>query len=391
MSDRSPRQAPDDALLADAAASWRSAYVHLPYCRRRCPYCDFAVVAGGEAGSGTERAYVESVITEIGLEERWAPLHAVNFGGGTPSLIPSEDLVAILGALEHRFGFEAGVEVSIEANPEDWTPGLGEELVAAGCNRISFGVQSFDAGVLEWLGRAHTPDAAVRAVAGAGTAGFASVGLDLIYGSPGETMRSWRRTVEQALGLEPHHVSAYALTVELGTELSRAVRAGAPGPDPDDQADRYEHIVEAAGERGLVRYEVSNWAVPGHHVRYNLSTWAQGEYLAFGLSANDHRTGRRSRNVRRLNRYLELVASGQRPRAGFEELDAWGAEQERVLLGLRRAAGVAPGAAGRALLSDPGGIRLLEAGVISVREGRLVVNRPLLTDAVARSVLSLSP
>jgi oxygen-independent coproporphyrinogen-3 oxidase len=245
--------------------------------------------------------------------------------------------------------------------------------------------------VLEWLGRAHTPEQAASAVAGARRAGFRSVSVDLIFGSPVESRASWQRSVAAALGLEIDHLSCYALTVEPGTPLSRSVRAGAPAPDPDAQADRYEAAWEAAGAAGLQRYETSNAARPGHACVYNLVTWAGGEYQGFGNGAHRHVGGTRSWNVRRVDRYLERVEAGGRATSGEERLDAWGREQERLVLGLRRASGTAIGEAGRALLDSPEGARLVAAGVLAADGGRLRVDRPLLGDAVARAVLGLDP
>jgi oxygen-independent coproporphyrinogen-3 oxidase len=380
--------APDSAELADAAAQLRSAYVHVPFCRRRCPYCDFAVVAGDEGGSPyTITRYVQALIAEIAMERPWDQLHAVNFGGGTPSSLPPGALAAVLTALRRRFGIATEAEVSLEANPEDWDGEYAETVRTTGFTRVSFGVQSFDADVLASLGRLHTPAQGTSAVHRARAVGFETISLDLIYGTPGESLASWSRSVDEAMALEPDHLSAYALTVERGTELSRRVLAGAPAPDPDDQADKYEYLSSAAARAGLTRYEVSNWARPGHHCRYNLATWGQGEYLAFGLGAHGHRNGVRRRNVRRLDVYLDRIEAGERPEAGSEVIDGWSTEQERVMLGLRRAAGVAEGPVTDALLASSAGAQLAAAGVLEVAGGRIRVVAPLLTDAVVREVL----
>jgi oxygen-independent coproporphyrinogen-3 oxidase len=381
---------PDSVELAEEAAAWRSAYVHVPFCRRRCPYCDFAVVTSDEGGSPLAVAtYTQALVAEVGMEPAWGDLHAANFGGGTPSSVPVSALGAVLRALRGRFGLRRDAEISIEVNPEDWDGEYAAEIAGVGFGRVSLGVQSFDGEVLRILGRLHDPTQAQEAFARARAAGIGSISLDLIYGTPGESLDSWRATVETALVLQPDHLSAYALTVERGTELSRAVAAGAPEPDPDDQADKYEHLLDAAAEAGLVRYEVSNFARPGHACRYNLGTWAQGEYLAFGLGAHGHRNGVRRRNVRRLDRYLEAVDRGERPEAGRETLDDWGRERERLMLGLRRAAGVTAGVGGAALLASEYGGRLAAAGVLVERAGRLVVLNSLLTDAAVRAVLAL--
>ena len=221
--------------------------------------------------------------------------------------------------------------------------------------------------------------------------GFRSINLDLIFGTPDETAARWEATLDQAIALEPDHVSCYALTVEPGTELARAVAAGAPAPDSDLQADFYEIACQRLGEAGLVRYEVSNWARPLHAARYNMAVWGQAEYLAFGMGAHRFRDGIRSHNRRLLDGYLAAVEGGISPTAGREVIEGWAAEVERVFLGIRRVAGVVAGAAGTALLLSGEGQRLAAAGVIDLIEGRLTVPRPLLTDHVARALLALAP
>lgn len=373
--------------LIEGAAGERAAYVHIPFCHRRCPYCDFAVVDLSVDTSPIDR-YVAAVVAEIDLADDWEPLHAVNLGGGTPSMLEPRQIGKIVVALERRFGLAAGAEVSIEANPEDLSAERAEGLRGVGVNRVSLGVQSFDADVLSALGRAHTPLEAAAAVGNARAAGMRTVNVDLIFGTAGESLDSWSETLRTAIGVAPEHLSAYALTVELGTALSRAVAAGSPSPDPDDQADKYEMVVEVATELG--HYEVSNWAQPGHECRYNLTTWFQGEYDAFGLGAHGHRNGVRSRNYRRIDEYLNRVESGQRPVQGRERLSGWEREKERLFLGLRLRDGVIAGEAGEALLSSSVGVRFVAAGVIKQDGDRLNVLRPLLTDAVAREVLALA-
>lgn len=365
-----------------------SAYVHIPFCARRCPYCDFAVVVGRDE---TTDRYLASLLTEIEGAPTWRPLDSVYFGGGTPSRFGADRLGAVLTVLTRRFGLAPGAEVSLEANPEDLTPTVAAALVTAGFNRISFGVQSFDQAVLAALGRCHSPDQAVRAVSDARAAGFWSINLDLIFGTPGETLAGWQRTIETAVGLGPDHVSTYGLTVERGTELGRQVAAGAPAPDPDLTADMWELADAALTDAGLFRYEVSNAARSGHACRYNLGVWAQGEYLGFGLGAHSHRAGIRRRNLRRLDAYLDRVEGGVGAVQGWEKVHGWAAEQERLMLGLRRTAGVESGPGGDRLLASDAGRRLEAAGVITREGGRLLVRRPLLTDEAMRAVLALAP
>ena len=376
------------AEVADQAGVWATAYIHLPFCARVCPYCDFAVVAGRD--EEIDR-YLAAVAHEIENEPDWRPLDAVYVGGGTPSRVDPSRLERLLAALIRRFGIRPDAEVSLEANPEDWSPQRAAALVRAGFNRVSLGAQNFHPEVLALLGRRHLPEAIPAAVVAAREAGFRTVNLDLIYGTPGETLAKWEETLAAALAIEPDHVSCYALTVEPGTPLHRQVRAGADAPDPDLQADQYEAAARLLSAAGLIHYEVSNWARPGQECRYNLAVWAQAEYLGFGMAAHRYRAGVRSHGLSRLDHYLAEIEAGRPVQRGREMVGGWGREVERVFLGLRRRAGVTMGAAGTALIESGEGRRLMEAEVLAVDGDRLWVRRPLLTDAALRALLALSP
>lgn len=379
---------PDDPFLADQAAGAFSAYVHLPFCRRICPYCDFAVVDGRMDVAGR---YVDAVCAEIAGHPSCEPLDAVFVGGGTPSALAPPELGRILDSLRGRFGFTEGAEVTLEANPEDWDRYTGDALTEAGFTRVSFGAQSFDPDVLSALGRLHTPAQIESAVDQARLSGFRSISVDLIFGTPGESVASWAATVDRAVATGADHVSAYSLTVEPGTALWKQVRGGAGAPDPDDQADKWEVAADRLAGSGFIRYEVSNHARPGHHCVYNLSVWGQGSYLGFGLGAHGHLGGRRTANVRRLDTYIDRVERGIGPVQSSDAVEGWAAEVERMMLGLRRTCGVAAGEGGKALLASVEGMRLRDAGVIDLIGGRLVVSRPLLTDEVIRTLLALAP
>jgi putative oxygen-independent coproporphyrinogen III oxidase len=379
----------DDPGLADAAHEVKSAYVHIPFCRRRCPYCDFAVVEG-VLDDRSHHRYVTAVIAEIDMESPFGPLGAINFGGGTPSAIAPEHIGAIVSHLRDRFGVTDDVEVSIEVNPEDWTASLADGLVEAGVDRVSIGAQSMSDNVLGALGRLHAADQVTHAVHSARSAGFRSVSVDLILGHPAESSDEWARTVGQILSLPIDHVSTYALTVEPGTVFARLMTTPDTAPDDDTQADRYELFTRLARTEGIDRYEVSNHARPGHACRYNLSTWAHGEYIAFGLGAHDHRWGLRSRNHRRLDRYLESVEGGVRPRIGSERLDAAAQQRDRLMLGLRLAAGTPMTDFAERFVASDQALRLIEAGVMAVRDDRVVVLDPLRADMVAREALSVT-
>jgi oxygen-independent coproporphyrinogen-3 oxidase len=371
-----------DRFIEDAAV-----YVHIPFCSAICPYCDFAVVAGRDELADR---YVAAVKAEIEMSQPWRDLDAVYFGGGTPSHVDPRLLGSILDALESHHGLAHGAEVSLEANPEDFDLDRARQLHSLGFNRVSFGAQSFDVGVLSGLGRRHRPDQISTSIAAALDAGFQNVSIDLIFGTPGETVVSWRSSLDQAVASGAAHVSCYALTVERGTPLARAVLSGATAPDPDAQADRYEAAERVLARAGFHRYEVSNWSRPGHECRYNLVVWAQGEYEAYGNGAHGFRQGVRYRNHRRLDAYIDRVERGRSPRAGAERVAGWDAELDRIFVGLRRSAGVAEGPGTEALLASAEGRSLVAAGVLANENGRMSVRRPLVTDAVHRSVLSLS-
>lgn len=372
----------------DRHAQSAVAYVHIPFCAAICPYCDFAVVAGQDHLADR---YVEAVCAEIGTADPWRPLDAVYFGGGTPSHVDPSLLGRILDALSAKHGIRDDAEVSLEANPEDFSVEQARSLREIGFNRVSFGAQSLDERVLVSLGRRHVPRQIEASVQAARDAGFDNLSIDLIYGTPGESDQSWEESLERGIATHPDHVSCYALTVEPGTPLGRSVRNGADGPDPDIQADRYETADRRLTVAGLVRYEVSNWARPALECRYNLTVWAQGEYEAYGNGAHGFRRGRRYRNHRRLDAYIERIESARSPRAGQDVVSGWDAELDRLFVGLRRSVGVARGEGTETLLASAEGKSLVEAGVLAERGGRLVVARPLMTDAVHRSLLSLDP
>ena len=354
-------------------------YVHIPFCAARCDYCDFATWT--DRGHLME-AYATACVRDV--EGRYAEgglprATSVFFGGGTPSLLPSGLLARILDAIPRA----PGAEVSVECNPESTDAAKLTIYRKAGVNRLSFGVQSTQAHVLASLGRVHSPEVALRAVAVARDCGFDNFNLDLIYGAAGESLEDWRATLEGALALDPPHVSAYALTLEPGTPLARRVSAGAlPGPDDDDQATKYEMAEEVLGAAGLAWYEISNWARPGHECAHNLLYWAQGEYLGVGCAAHGHTihpdgTARRWWNARTPERYIAAVDGGGSPEAGSETLDAATREEEAITLALRTRAG--------ARVDHDAG--LVGDGLAVWRDGRLVLTprgRLLANDATAR-------
>ncbi len=348
-------------------------YVHIPFCATRCDYCDFA--------TWTDRAhlidaYVEACRTDLDRRFEAAEISeasSVFFGGGTPSLLEAADLVSIL----ERIPLAPGAEVTVECNPDSVDDAKLAAYRAGGVTRLSFGVQSMAPHVLAALGRTHDPANVDRAVAGARAAGFATFNLDLIYGTPGETVADWQATLERALGLEPPHLSAYALTIEPATVLGRAVADGAPAPVDDDQATKYEIADDLLSASGLPWYEVSNWARPGHECRHNLHTWRAGSYLAIGCAAHGHRDGHRWWSVRTPERYVERVRSGADPTAGAEHLDVEARAEEALALALRtRAGAVLPHAARPTAerLAGDGLLELVGDRAVLTRRGRLLAS-----------------
>jgi oxygen-independent coproporphyrinogen-3 oxidase len=307
-------------------------YVHVPFCTTRCDYCAFATWTDR---FHLQQDYLAACRTDV---ERMVaggmpPATSVFVGGGTPSLLPPADLVALLDLIPRS----ANCEVTVEANPDTVTPELVDVFAAGGVTRLSLGVQSMVPHVLASLGRTHDPSNVRRSVELLRGAGIPTFNLDLIYGAAGESLDDWRRTLEEALELEPPHVSAYALTVEAGTPLADDV---ARHPDDDDQADKYLVAGETLETAGMRWYEISNWARPGHECRHNQLYWSMGEYQAIGCAGHSHRDGRRFWNVRTPERYIDAVSTDRSPVAGEERLDGDGRRLEALQLALRTRAGV---------------------------------------------------
>jgi len=307
-------------------------YVHVPFCASRCDYCAFA--------TWTDRPhlidrYLAACRRQVEREVAAGlpTVTSVFVGGGTPSLVPPEQLLAVLAPLT----LAPDAEVTVECNPDTVTAELLATYVDGGVNRISLGVQSMVPSVLAALGRTHDPANVVRSVELLHAAGIENWNLDLIYGAAGETVDDWRVSVDAALALQPPHVSAYGLTVEPGTALfDDPVRH----PDDDDQADKYLLATEAFAAAGLDWYEISNWAHPGRECRHNLLYWRLGEYAAIGCAAHGHRDGRRFWNVRTPERYLDAIEAGRSPVAADERLGADERRIEGLQLSLRTTDGV---------------------------------------------------
>jgi putative oxygen-independent coproporphyrinogen III oxidase len=392
----------DGALPAAALAGQQQRpfafYVHVPFCRVRCGYCDFNTYTAQELGGGASQAtYAETAAREVALARRVLgdvdrPVETVFLGGGTPTLLPARDLGLVLRAIGDEFGFAPDVEVTTEANPDSVDLAYLSELRETGYTRLSFGMQSAVPSVLQVLDRTHDPERVPRAVEWARQAGFDQVSLDLIYGTPGESLDHWRTSIEAALACEPDHVSAYALIVEDGTALARRVRRGElPMPDDDDLADKYLLADELLAAHGLHWYEVSNWSRDeASRCRHNLLYWKGADWWGVGPGAHSHVGGVRWWNVKHPSAYTQRIGAEQSPAHGREVLSAEDQRVERVLLELRLADGLpqdvldAPGAAAVPRLVSSG---LLTAAALDGAPLVLTTRGRLLADAVVRDLL----
>lgn len=312
-------------------------YIHIPFCARVCPYCDFNVYARQER---LIPAYVEALVREMDLlHERLGSVAVMTiyFGGGTPSLLPPEAVARLIQAARERFAVEPDAEIDLEANPESAREDNLAGYREAGVNRLSIGVQTLHARGLKVLGRAHKPHVPEQALAAARSAGFTNVNLDFIYGWPGQTLEDWERDLDIALAWQPEHLSLYALTLEPGTPMQRAVERGVlTVPDDDAVAEMAELAEAKLAAAGWLHYEVSNWArCPELASRHNQIYWKNGRYIGLGAGAHAYLGNTRSSNERLPARYIELVRDGRLPVVFEETIDPRTEMTETMILGLR--------------------------------------------------------
>jgi len=373
-------------------------YVHVPFCTVRCGYCDFNTYTLTELGvdGASVGTYADAALLELALASRVVgsplPAQTVFFGGGTPTMLAASDLVKVLDGIRTGFGLAEGAEVTTEANPDSVTPESLQTLASGGFTRVSIGMQSAVPHVLATLERTHDPVNVAKAVEAAKAAGL-KVSVDLIYGTPGESLADWRTSLDAAIELEPDHISAYALVVEEGTKLGAQVRRGeVPAPQDDDEATKYERADQTLTEAGFGWYEVSNWArTPADRCRHNEGYWADGDWWGVGPGAHSHIGGVRWWNVKHPNAFASRLNAGLSPAAGRELLTDEQRYDERVLLGVRLVAGLPIGvlrpegsAAVAGLIADG-----LVDGPSALRPRRVVLTLRgrLLADTVVRRLL----
>ncbi len=377
-------------------------YLHVPFCALRCGYCDFNTYTATELGTGAGATsigtFADTALLELDLAVAVlgpsAPrVDTVFVGGGTPTLLPPADLGRLLAGVRERWGLTEGAEVTTEANPDSVTPAGLTMLAEAGFTRVSLGMQSAVGHVLRVLDRTHDPENVARAVTAARRAGL-QVSLDLIYGTPGESLEDWRRSLDAAIALEPDHVSAYALVVEPGTRLAARVRRGeVPAPLDDDEAEKYEMAEERLAAAGYGWYEVSNWArEDSARCRHNLGYWAGGSWWGAGPGAHSHVGGVRWWNVRHPSEYAARLAAGGSPAAGRETLTASQVLDERVLLAVRLVEGLPLAVlppAGRGSVAGLIADGLVDGPAAIARDRAvLTVRGRLLADTVVRRLLA---
>ncbi|GAA3694679.1 radical SAM family heme chaperone HemW [Zhihengliuella alba] len=397
--------APSNGVLPASAAAGAaertfSAYVHIPFCAVRCGYCDFNTYTATELGHGASQdTYAAAASREVvfgagaldasGLPRR--PVETVFFGGGTPTLLPASDLVSILDTVREEWGLAPGAEVTTEANPESVTPETFRTLAQGGFTRVSLGMQSAVPHVLDVLDRTHRPSRVPLAVQWAKDAGL-QVSVDLIYGTPGESLADWELSLTEAISYQPDHISAYALIIEEGTRLAAQIRRGeVPDIDDDDHADKYLLADRLLAEAGFEWYEVSNWSRgAASQCRHNLAYWRGGDWWGVGPGAHSHAGGVRWWNVKHPAAYQQRLDAGESPAAGRETPDAEARLLEDVMLRSRLREGLQidtlPDAARAAVAG------LIADGLVEGPEAlrgrlRLTLDGRLLADAVVRRLL----
>ena len=368
-----------------------SFYVHIPYCIKRCGYCDFNTYTPSELQDGAtleivSNDYIDAVLRELDTAPK-DTVPTIFFGGGTPSLLPADDLGRVITAIKNRNGFAPDCEITLEANPDSVTAEKLAQYLKVGFNRISFGMQSAKPHVLAVLDRTHNPANVEKAISMARATGFKSISVDLIYGTPGESLDDWRETVNAALALDIDHISAYALIVETGTKLAAQIKRGdLTMPIDDLMADMYLLVDQMCEEAGLTWYELSNWSKPGHECRHNIAYWQNKNWWGLGPGAHSHVDGKRFWNLKHPTTYKQKLFAGESPILDSELLTAEQIKDEAILLGIRMREGL------EIALLQPHQLEVLSEyrhnGFVEINEDRVLLTPTgrLIADRIVREI-----
>ncbi len=319
-----------------------SLYVHIPFCLKRCIYCDFV---SGIYDPEKSIAYIKALKKEISNLPVKTPLSTLYIGGGTPTALSADLLADLIDLIFDRFRFTEDYEATIEANPGTLDREKLQSLRSSGINRVSIGIQSFNDEELSFLGRIHTKEEAGNAVSMSRDSGFENIGVDLIYGIPGQDINGWMENLEKAFSLKPEHISAYELTVEKETALHEYLKSGGKDktqqlPDEDIIIDMYEHTIDYLTSKGYIHYEISNFAMPDRFSRHNLNYWDRGEYFGAGLGAHSFIDGKRFHNTDNPEEYMRAVSGNRSPVINSEDISGGNALSEAMFLGLRKTGGI---------------------------------------------------
>ena len=375
-------------------------YIHIPYCIKRCGYCDFNTYTPSELQITTglndiSNSYIDLLIKEIEFARAEVgenvAVPSIFFGGGTPSLMQASDIGRVISTIKNRFNLSAEAEITMECNPDTVSKDSLTQFKEVGVNRLSFGMQSAVKHVLDTLDRTHNPDNLLQVTNWADQIGFKEISVDLIYGTPGESISDWQTSIDAALSLPITHISAYALIVEEGTKLAAQIKRGQVNPVDDDlAAEKYLIADQAFTSAGFDWYELSNWAKPNSASKHNLAYWLGDNWWGAGPGAHSHLNGRRFWNVKHPNLYKEKIESNQSPIAGSESLEELQRESERLMLSLRLPTGVAKKTLNEQQLLELS--EYVESGHLDQsnwNEGRatLTVDGRLIADRILRQIL----
>ena len=375
-------------------------YIHIPYCIKRCGYCDFNTYTPAELQITSElkdisNSYIDLLISEIKSARievgESAVIPSIFFGGGTPSLMEASDIGRVISTIKDQFNLAKDAEITLETNPDTVTKEKLAQFLAAGVNRLSFGMQSAVPHVLATLDRTHNPDNLPQVTKWAKEVGFKEISVDLIYGTPGESKEDWQRSIDAALSLPITHISAYALIVEEGTKLAAQIKRGEVGNVDDDlSADKYIMADQAFTSAGFNWYELSNWAKPNSKSRHNIFYWLGKNWWGAGPGAHSHLNGRRFWNVKHPNLYKERIIKGESAVAEFENLESIQIESERLMLSIRLPSGVEKSTLNDKQILDLAGY--VESGHLdqanwNLGRATLTLDGRLIADRILREIL----